>query len=126
MSQNHLKIEHPEIANRKLYSHLRFCGNIMCIAGPNDNLWLTKANEMDKSGCDMPNGSNFALFWTVEGAVGPHGSDIKNWRFCSYGNFEDKNHRFTCLLGTQGCDSFPKHIDLTLVSNKTNGGVKSQ
>ena len=122
MSQNHLKIEHPEIRNRchgyqnvrrrchlqgetlsevyvmsihrlwtfrvdlrcdidnlwllepisghktrvtktlKLYSCLRFCGNILCNAGPNDNLWLTKATGMDKSGCDMPNDSNFTLF----------------------------------------------------------------
>ena len=154
MSQNHLKIEHPEIGNRchgyqnvrrrchlqgetlsevyvmsihslwtfpvdlrcdidnlwllepisghktrvtktqKLYSCLRFCGNIMCTVGPNDNLWLIKATGMDKSGCDMPNGSNFTFFWTVGGIVGPHGSKMKNWRFCSYGNFGDKNHRF--------------------------------
>ena len=55
---------------QKLYSYLRFCGNIMCIAGPNDNLWLTKANGMDKSGCDMPNGSNFALFLDSGGCCG--------------------------------------------------------
>ena len=45
-----------------LYSYLRFCGNIMCTAGPNENLWLTKATGMDTNGCDVPNGSHFDLF----------------------------------------------------------------
>ena len=45
-----------------LYSYLRFCGNIMCTGDPNRNSWLTKATEMGKSGCDMPNDSNFTLF----------------------------------------------------------------
>ena len=64
--------------------------------------------------------------WTVEGAVGPHGSEIKNWRFCSYGNFEDKNHCFTCLLNTKGCDSFPERLDLVMPPNKTIEGGKKQ
>ena len=77
-----------------LYSYLRFCGNIMFTACPNDNLWLTKATRMDTNGCNMLNDSNFALFWTMGGVVGPHGGNMKNWRVCSYGNIGNKNHRF--------------------------------
>ena len=33
---------------------------------------------------------------------------------------------FTCLLSSDGCDSFPKHLDLALAPNKTNKGVKKQ
>ena len=33
---------------------------------------------------------------------------------------------FTCLLSSEGCDSFPKHLDLALAPNKTNKGVKKQ
>ena len=47
-------------------------------------------------------------------------------RLCNYGNFGDKNHRFTCLLSSQGCDSFPKYLDLALAPNKTNKGVEKQ
>ena len=77
-----------------LYSYLRFCGNIMFTAGPNDNVWLTEATGRDTNDYNMLNDSNFALFWTMGGVVGPHGSKMKNWRFCSCGNFGDKNHRF--------------------------------
>ena len=77
-----------------LYSYLRFCGNIMCIAGPNNNLWLIEATGMDTSGSYMLNDGNLALFLDNGGVVGPHGDKMKNWRFCSYGNFGDKNHRF--------------------------------
>ena len=45
-------------------------------------------------GCDMPNDSSFALFWTIGGVVGSHEVKMKNWRFYSYGYFVDKNHRF--------------------------------
>ena len=34
------------------------------------------------------------LIFDNGGVVGQHGDKIKNWRFCSYGNFGDKNHRF--------------------------------
>ena len=77
-----------------LYNHLRFCGNIMCTGGPNDNLWSAKAIRMDTNSWYMPNDSIVALFWAVGVVVGPHGGKMKNWRFCSYGNFGDKNHRF--------------------------------
>ena len=61
-----------------LYSYLRFCGNNMCTAGPNDNLWLTEVTWMDTNGCVMPNDSDFALFWAIEGIVGLHGDKMKN------------------------------------------------
>ena len=66
----------------------------MCTVGPNDNMWLTEATGMDVNGFDMLNDGNFTLFWEMGGGVGPHGGQMKNWRFCSYGNFGDKNHRF--------------------------------
>ena len=109
-----------------LYSYLRFCDNIMCTAGPNDNLWLTKATRMDTNGCDMSNDSNRALFWTVGGAVAPHGGKMKNWDFVVMDILEIKIIIFICLPVTEGCDSFPKHLDLTLSPNKTNEGVKKQ
>ena len=31
---------------------------------------------------------------------------------------------FTCLPGTEECDSFPERLDLVLAPNKINGGVK--
>ena len=37
---------------------------------------------------------NLFSFWAVGDVVGPHGGKMKNWRFCNYGNFGDKNHRF--------------------------------
>ena len=46
-----------------LYSYLRFCCNIMCTADPNGIFWLTEVTGIDRNGCDMPNDSNFALFW---------------------------------------------------------------
>ena len=33
---------------------------------------------------------------------------------------------FTCLLISKGCDSFSKHLDLSLAPNKTNEGGKKQ
>ena len=61
-----------------LYTYLRFCGNIMWTAGPNDNLWLTEATGMDMNGCVMPNDNHFALFRAIGGLVGPHGDKTKN------------------------------------------------
>ena len=49
---------------------------------------------MDTNGSDMLNDDYFALFWTMGGVVGHHGDKMKIWRFCNYGNFGDKNHRF--------------------------------
>ena len=184
MSQNHLKIEHPEIGNRchgcqnvrtrchlqgktpsevyvmsihhlwtflvnlgcnidnswllepisgqkntvtktvNLYSYLRFCGNIMCTAGPNENLWLTKATRMDTNGCDMPNDSNCAFFgqrgvlWV---RMGP------NWKITDFvvmAILEIKITVFTYLLSDEGFNSFPDHLNLALAPNKTNEGVK--
>ena len=66
------------------------------------------------------------FFWAVGDVVGPHGGNMKNWRFCNYCNFGDKNQRSTCLPGIEECDSFPKHLNLALSPNKTNEGVKKQ
>ena len=62
-----------------LYSYLRFCANIMCTAGPNNNLWLTEATGMDANDCGMLSTGNFALFWTMggRGVVGPRGGKMK-------------------------------------------------
>ena len=60
----------------------------------NDNLWLTEATGMDTNCCHMLHDSNFALFWAMGGVAGQLGSKLNNWRFCSYGNFGGKNHRF--------------------------------
>ena len=58
--------------------------------------------------------------------VGPHGDNTKNLTCCKYGNFGDKNHRFTFLLSDEGCDSFPRHLDLALAPIKTNGEANKQ
>ena len=50
-----------------LYSYLRFCGNIMCTVGPNNNLWLTEATGMNTNGSDVLNGDDFAPFLDNEG-----------------------------------------------------------
>ena len=39
---------------------------------------------------------------------------------------EIKTTVFTCLLSSEGCHSFPKHLDLALAPNKTNEGFKKQ
>ena len=59
------------------------------------------------------------FFWTVGCVVGPYGGNMKNWRFCNYCNFGDKIAVFTCLPGTEGCNSFPGRLDLALAPNKT-------
>lgn len=48
---------------------------------------------------DMHNDSNVALFLKLGDVVSPHGSKIKNWRFSSYSNFGDENHRFHSPAG---------------------------
>ena len=62
--------------------------------GPKQELVVNKTTKMDIYGCDMPNDSNCALFLDSGGVVRPYGGNMKNWRFCNYGNFGDKNHRF--------------------------------
>ena len=106
-----------------LYSYLRICGNIMCTAGPNDNLWLPEATGMNTNGCDMPNDSNFALFLDNRGRMG---TKRRLGDFVGMVILEIKITVFTCLLSSEGCDSFPKHLDLALAPNKTNTGVKKQ
>ena len=80
----------------------------MCTAGPNDNLWLTEATGKDVNGFDMLNDGNFALFSGNGGVVGPHGGQMKNWRFCSYGNFGDKKSPFSLAYqAVRGAIAFP-------------------
>ena len=81
---------------------------------------------MDTNGSDVLNGDNFAPFLGNGGVVGPHWGKMTNWIFGSYGNFGDKITVFTCLLSSEGCDSFLKHLNLALAPNKTNKGVKKQ
>ena len=33
---------------------------------------------------------------------------------------------FNCMSGTEGCDSFPKRLDLAPAPNKTNEGVVNE
>ena len=63
---------HETRVNNKvdLYSYLRFCGNIMCTAGPNNNLRVTEATRIDVSGFDMLNDGNSALFLDNGGCWG--------------------------------------------------------
>ena len=49
---------------------------------------------MDANGSDVLNNGKFALFWTMGVVVSPRRGNMKNWRFCSCGNFGDTNHRF--------------------------------
>ena len=53
-----------------LYSYLRFCDNIMCTVGPNNNLWLIEANRMDVNGFDVLNDGNFTVFKDNGGCCG--------------------------------------------------------
>ena len=80
---------------------------------------------MDVNGSDMLNYDDFALFWTNGGVVGPRDGKLKNWRFCSYGNFGDKTTVFTCLLTNEVCDSFPKRLNLALAPKKQMKGLRS-
>ena len=76
----------------------------------------------------MPNDSYVAFF-------------LENWGCCgsAWGQNEDfemlvvvivlfeiKITLFTCLPSSEGCNSFPKHLDLTLAPNKTNEGGEKQ
>ena len=111
-----------------LYSYLRFCLIITYVhRNPNDSFWTTEvtATGMDTNGCDMPNDSKFALFWALGGVVGPHGGNMKNRRFVVVVILEIKINGFTCLLSSEGCDSFPKHLlDMVRAPNTTNEGIK--
>ena len=48
---------------------------------------------------------------------------MKNWKFVVMLILEIKITVFACLLSSEGCDSFPNHLDLALAPNKTNEGV---
>ena len=48
---------------------------------------------------------------------------MKNWDFVVMDVLEITFIIFICLPVTEGCDIFPKHLDLALSPNKTNEGV---
>ena len=66
------------------------------------------------------------FFWAVGDVICPHGGKMKKLRCCNYGILEIKITVVACLLSNEGCDSFPKHLDLALAPSKTNEGVKKQ
>ena len=74
----------------------------------------------------MQNDTNFALFeqrgisWVRMGAKSRIGG------FVVMVILEIKTTVFAYMLSIEGYDSFTKHLDLALASNKTNGGVKKQ
>ena len=47
---------------------------------------------------------------------------MKNWDFVIKVILEIKITGFTYLLSDEGCNSFPKHLDLALAPKKTNEG----
>ena len=75
---DNLRLREPLSGNKKtevnntvdLYSYLRFYGNIMCTAGPNNNLGLTEATGMDPNGFVVLNNGNFAVFFDYGGCCG--------------------------------------------------------
>ena len=97
----------------------------MWTVSPNNNVCVTEATGMNMDGCDMPNDNIFALFWAIGDVVGPHGGKMKNRDFVVMDILEIKTIVFICLPVTEGCDSFPKRLDLALALNKTNEGVKN-
>ena len=83
---------------------------------------------MDTNGYDMQNNdSSFALFWAIADVVWRSAwGQNKEFEMFSMAILEIKITVFTCLLSKEGCDSFPKHLDLELAPIKTNEGVKKQ
>ena len=75
---------------------------------------------MNTNGYDMPNDGIFALFG---GSVRRENVELEIFNHSSLG---ETNTVCTCLMGSEGCNSFPKHLDLALVPNKTNEGIKKQ
>ena len=51
----------------RVYSYLRFCGNILCSLDPNENLWLTEATGMDMNSCGMQNSGTYSFLLGARG-----------------------------------------------------------
>ena len=90
------------------------------------SLLSTEVTSINTNGYGEQNDTNFALFWPTRGIVGPQGGKSRVGGFVVMVILEIKTTVFTCVLSSEGSDSFPRHLDLALASNKTNRGVKKQ
>ena len=81
---------------------------------------------MNTNGYDILNDKHFSLLANDGGQCGSTWEEMKNWRFCIYGNFGEKDHCYICLLRSERCNSFSEHLDLALTPNKINEGAKKQ
>ena len=81
---------------------------------------------MNIIGYGVQNNTNFALFLTPGVSWVLMGAKSRIGGFIVMVILEIKTTVFTCMLSSEGCGGFPKHLDLALASNKTNGGVKKQ
>ena len=54
------------------------------------------------------------LFWAIGVIEGPHESKMKIGHVVVMNLLEIKKSVFACLLREEGCDSFPKHLNLAL------------
>ena len=82
---------------------------------------------MNANDCDMPNGSNVALFlgqWEVLWVL--MGTKLRIRDFVVMVILEIKFTVFTCLLSCEGCSRFPKHLGVALAPNKTSEGIKKR
>ena len=50
-----MSVPHKQSEQHSKPNYLRFCGNIMRSAGPNNKFWLTEATGMDANCCDLLN-----------------------------------------------------------------------
>ena len=51
--------------------------------------WLIEATGMDANSYDMLNDGNIDFLGNWGGAVGPHGGNMKNWRFTRHSVFAE-------------------------------------
>ena len=91
---------------------------------PNGNLWLTEATEIDVNDCDILNDGNLFFVWLIGYVVIPPEKNGGLKVLYIVMPVLEKNHCFTCLLSSEGCDSFHRDLDSRFVPQK--GGVKKQ
>ena len=100
----------------------------MRTVGPKNKLLSTEVTGMDTNGYVIQNATKFAMRMGNGGYCGSawgQDQEMEVLQLCMV-TLEIKITVFTCMLSSEGCDSFPKHLDLALVLNKTNGGVEKQ